>query len=84
MTTLHGAGSLRQPASGAMAMLVARSRCLQPSVVSMAGDPGTDPDLDVKWGPNTLGSDLLYHTQTKRKAFAAYLKGFGSLMRSLP
>ena len=36
------------------------------------GDNGTNPDLDVKWGPNTLGSDLLYHTQTQREAFAAY------------
>ena len=37
-----------------------------------AGDDGSNPDLDVQWGPNTLGSDLLYHTQTKREAFAAY------------
>jgi len=36
------------------------------------GDNGTNPDMDVKWGPNTLGSDLLYHTQTQREAFAAY------------
>ena len=29
--------------------------------------------LDVQNGPNTRGSDLLYHTQTvKREAFAAY------------
>ena len=39
------------------------------------GDPGTHPDLDVQWGPNTLGSDLLYHTQTQREAFAAYSQG---------
>ena len=37
-----------------------------------AGDDSGNPDLDVKWGPNTLGSDLLYHTQTEREAFAAY------------
>jgi outer membrane receptor protein involved in Fe transport len=36
------------------------------------GDDGTNPDLDVQNGPNTRGSDLLYHTQTKRDAFAAY------------
>ena len=39
------------------------------------GDPGTHPDLDVQWGPNTIGSDLLYHTQTQREAFAAYSQG---------
>ena len=46
------------------------SRNLQIGV--WAGDDGNNPDLDVKWGPNTFGSDLLYHTQTERKAFAAY------------
>ena len=46
------------------------SRNLQIGV--WAGDDGSNPDLDVQWGPNTLGSDLLYHTQTKREAFAAY------------
>ncbi|MFZ8973795.1 MAG: TonB-dependent receptor domain-containing protein, partial [Pseudomonadales bacterium] len=39
------------------------------------GDNGTNPDLDVQWGPNTLGSDVLYHTQTQREAFAAYTQG---------
>ena len=39
------------------------------------GDNGTNPDLDVQWGPNTLGSDVLYHTQTQREAFAAYSQG---------
>lgn len=39
------------------------------------GDPGTDADLDVEHGPNTMGSDLLYHTQTQRDAFAAYTQG---------
>ena len=42
---------------------------------SVDGDDGTNPDLDVQWGPNTVGSDLLYHTQTSRKAFAAYTQG---------
>jgi outer membrane receptor protein involved in Fe transport len=36
------------------------------------GDDGTNPDLDVQHGINSLGSDLLYHTQTDRKAFAVY------------
>ncbi|MBM4203866.1 MAG: TonB-dependent receptor [Gammaproteobacteria bacterium] len=39
------------------------------------GDPGTDPNLSVTHGPNTVASDLLYHTQTKRDAFAAYTQG---------
>jgi len=39
------------------------------------GDGGTNPDLDVQWGPNTIGSDLLYHTQTVREAFAVYTQG---------
>ena len=39
------------------------------------GDDGTNPNLDVQWGPNTRGSDLLYHTQTVREAFAVYTQG---------
>ncbi|MBD3647974.1 MAG: TonB-dependent receptor [Pseudomonadales bacterium] len=39
------------------------------------GDDGSNGDLDVSHGPNTLGSDLLYHTQTEREAFAAYTQG---------
>ena len=39
------------------------------------GDDGTNPDLDVQHGINSQGSDLLYHTQTVRKAFAAYTQG---------
>ncbi len=39
------------------------------------GDDGTDPNLDVIHGPRTVGSDLLYATQTERKAFAAYTQG---------
>ena len=31
--------------------------------------------LDVQHGINSVGSDLLYHTQTVRKAFAAYTQG---------
>ena len=39
------------------------------------GDDGTDSALNVINGPNTIGSDLLYATQTKRNAFAAYSQG---------
>lgn len=39
------------------------------------GDNATNPDLNVVHGPSTIGSDLLYATQTKRKAFAAYTQG---------
>ncbi len=39
------------------------------------GDNDTLPDLNVEHGPNTMGSDLLYHTNTVREAFAAYTQG---------
>lgn len=39
------------------------------------GDNGTNPDLNVRHGPITTASDLLYATQTKREAFAAYTQG---------
>ena len=39
------------------------------------GDDGSNPDKDVRWGPNSIGSDLLYHTRTEREAFAAYTQG---------
>ena len=39
------------------------------------GDDGTNPDLNVKHGINSIGSDLLYHTRTEREAFAAYTQG---------
>lgn len=39
------------------------------------GDDGTNPDLNVSHGINSRGSDLLYHTQTKRDAFAVYTQG---------
>lgn len=39
------------------------------------GDNGTLADLDVSHGINSLGSDLLYHTQTQRDAFAIYTQG---------
>ena len=40
-----------------------------------SGDDGTNPALNVINGPNTIGSDLLYTTQTERDAFAAYTQG---------
>jgi len=36
------------------------------------GDDGTNPNLDVTLGINSIGSDLLYATKTERDAFAAY------------
>lgn len=39
------------------------------------GDDGTNPDLNVQHGINSLGSDLLYHTRTEKEAFAAYTQG---------
>ena len=39
------------------------------------GDDGTNSDLNVINGPNTIGSDLLYTTKTEREAFAAYTQG---------
>lgn len=39
------------------------------------GDPGSTQELSVNHGPNTVGSDLLYATQTERDAFAAYTQG---------
>ena len=46
------------------------------------GDDGTNPDLDVAHGINSVGSDLLYHTQTDRKAFAAYTQGVWDINES--
>ena len=39
------------------------------------GDDGTNRELDVIHGPRTVGSDLLYATQTQRDAFAFYTQG---------
>ncbi len=39
------------------------------------GDDGSNPDLNVKNGPATIATDLLYATQTQREAFAAYTQG---------
>ncbi len=78
MTTLHGA---RDSCIGSTAFGCNRNDALQdPDAYNLQlspwlGDPGTHPDLDVQWGPNTIGSDLLYHTQTQREAFAAYSQG---------
>lgn len=39
------------------------------------GDDGTNRGLDIIHGPQTVGSDLLYTTQSKRQAYAAYTQG---------
>ena len=39
------------------------------------GDDGSDQRLNVVNGPDTVATDLLYATQTKRNAFAAYTQG---------
>lgn len=39
------------------------------------GDNGENPDLNIEHGPVSVASDLLYDTQTKRDAFAAYTQG---------
>ena len=46
------------------------------------GDDGSLSDLDVHHGPNTVASDLLYHTRTEREAFAAYTQGVWTIMTS--
>ncbi len=47
------------------------------------GDDGTSRDLDVIHGPRTVGSDLLYATQTERTAFAAYTQGVWDFAEAL-
>ncbi len=44
-------------------------------ISSWQGDNGTLSDLNVSHGPNTVATDLLYHTQTQRRAYAAYTQG---------
>ena len=39
------------------------------------GDNNQNQDLNVSHGIQSLGSDLLYHTQTQREAFAMYTQG---------
>lgn len=46
------------------------------------GDDGTNSALNVINGPNTIGTDLLYATQTEREAFAAYSQGVWTLSES--
>ncbi len=43
------------------------------------GDDGTNSDLNVQHGPRSAASDLLYHTETEREAFAAYTQGVWSI-----
>ncbi|NJN52493.1 MAG: TonB-dependent receptor plug domain-containing protein, partial [Gammaproteobacteria bacterium] len=39
------------------------------------GDNGTNSLLNARHGPKTSATDLLYHTETRRDAFAAYTQG---------
>ena len=83
MPTLHSARELcRDPATRQVQCAVnyasenpapAQNNNLHVGV--WGGDDGTNPDLDVQHGINSLGSDLLYHTKTEREAFAAYTQG---------
>ena len=47
------------------------------------GDDGTNRELDVIHGPRTVGTDLLYATQTERDAFAAYTQGVWDVAEDL-
>lgn len=81
--TLHSAKALCQDPATRKAQCAANYATLHPApaennnlhIAVWGGDDGTNPDLDVQHGPNTRGSDLLYHTQTDRDSFAAYTQG---------
>lgn len=81
--TLHSAKALCQDPATRKAQCAANYATLHPApaennnlhISVWGGDDGTNPDLDVQHGPNTRGSDLLYHTQTDRDSFAAYTQG---------
>jgi outer membrane receptor protein involved in Fe transport len=47
------------------------------------GDDGTNSALNVINGPNTVGSEILYATQTQRDAFAAYTQANWSFAENL-
>ena len=47
------------------------------------GDNGSNPDLNVINGINSIGSDLLYATQTVRKANAAYAQGVYNISENI-
>lgn len=79
MATLHAARTICQTAATPAASCAVNYAAENPDMpnnnlylAQWYGDPGTDPDLDVENGINSQGSDLLYHTQTIREAFAAY------------
>lgn len=81
--TLHSAKALCQDPATRKAQCAANYATMHPApaennnlhIAVWGGDDGTNPDLDVQHGPNTRGSDLLYHTQTDRDSFAAYTQG---------
>ncbi|MBT5685434.1 MAG: TonB-dependent receptor [Gammaproteobacteria bacterium] len=80
MPTLHSARTLCEDPATRKAQCEVNYASKNPSpsennnlhVGVWGGDDGTNPDLDVKHGINSVGSDLLYHTRTEREAFAAY------------
>jgi outer membrane receptor protein involved in Fe transport len=85
MATLHTARTICRTAATPAASCARNYAIANPAasgtannnlyISSWQGDTGSLPDLNVSHGPQTVGSDLLYHTQTKRDAFAAYTQG---------
>ncbi|MDA1370044.1 MAG: TonB-dependent receptor [Proteobacteria bacterium] len=79
MATLHSARTVCRTAATPAASCAVNYAVQNPTrannnlyISSWQGDNGTLSDLDVSHGPNTVATDLLYHTQTKREAYAAY------------
>lgn len=83
MPTLHSARTLCQDPATRQAQCAVNYASENPApsennnlhIGVWGGDDGTNPDLNVQHGINSLGSDLLYHTKTEREAFAAYTQG---------
>ena len=82
MATLHSARTVCRTAAIPAASCATNYGAKNPTlpnnnlyISSWDGDNGTLSDLDVSHGPNTTSTDLLYHTQTKREAVAAYTQG---------
>jgi len=82
MATLHSARTVCRtaavPAASCAVNYAARNPTLANNnlyISSWQGDKGILSDLNVSHGPNTVATDLLYHTQTQREAYAAYTQG---------
>jgi outer membrane receptor protein involved in Fe transport len=83
MPTLHSAKALCQDPATRKAQCATNYASKNPAPAEnnnlhlgvWEGDDGTNPDLNVQHGIISQGSDLLYHTQTVREAFAAYTQG---------